>query len=136
MAKLILEPKKCLNCYNLFGQEKCNSITDFKVQKFCSRKCYTIYNQGPKHPNYKNGTKSRPDGYLRDGKTDQYIHRMVMEKYLGRKLESHEQVHHINHITSDNRIENLLLTNSQEHNALYHQRDRDSKGRFFKKSKS
>jgi len=44
-----------------------------------------------------------------------------MEKYLGRKLTKKERIHHINHIKTDNRIENLeLCRNNGEHMRKHH----------------
>jgi hypothetical protein len=54
-----------------------------------------------------------------------YRYRYRMEQKLGRLLSSNEFVHHINGDKTDDRLENLQLTNQQEHAILH------SKGRAF-----
>lgn len=61
----------------------------------------------PDHPNCNNS------GYIRE-------HRLVMEEYLGRYLLPTEEIHHINNIRDDNRIENLQLLTKSEHASITH----------------
>lgn len=80
------------------------------------------YPKGENHPHWKGGRYIDTNGYVRVlvAKDDEFAamalkegtaleHRLVMARSLGRHLERHETVHHINGDRTDNRIENLQL---------------------------
>lgn len=131
-ARVYLEDKICPNCGKTFGRDSCCSVSDFRVKKFCTRECWAAYRVGENHPNWKGGVKTRPDGYLRDSKTDKYIHRVVMEEFLGRKLKQEEQVHHKDGNPSNNSIDNLELFDSNSNHRKFEcsNQKRGEDGRF------
>lgn len=60
-------------------------------------------------------------------------HRIVMERFLCRKLESHEHIHHIDGDTLNNSPSNLEIVTASEHLKIHAQaRARGKRGRFTK----
>ena len=102
---------KCIDCKERLSGRNSKNYT----RKRC-RSCFVKWCLGENHPNWKNGHLLK-SGYKQICVNGCQIqeHRYVMEKYLGRKLKSHDIVHHLNGIRNDNRIENLVVTDSHNH---------------------
>lgn len=135
--------KICKNCKKDFIF-KPRSKREFEVRQFCSFSCNGFYyrkfsrermtgknNPGyGKHPwNYKGGTitlsGNRKIKYLDiSGKK---VHRMVMEKNLGRKLTKDEVIHHLDGNGLNNNLSNLVLLTKSEH-SIIHKMEKNFKG--------
>lgn len=114
---------ECLYCGNKFYSTRA---------KFCCRKCVCEYRKmHSEHlPYEENGYLSvYVDGYNKKNNAKQ--HRLVMETYLGRRLDKDEVVHHINGDTKDNRIENLVVMSRGDHSRLHREIEKENGKEFF-----
>ena len=135
---------RILNCLKCNKNIYKNPSQEAKGEgKYCSRECKGMGwdSKGSNNHKWKNGRKIHGHGYIlvtspnHPNKDKQgYVreHRLVMERYLGRYLESFEDVHHLDGNKKNNSIKNLELLESRSlHIKTYH-RDGGKRG-WFKK---
>lgn len=100
--------EKRFNCLCECGSEKIIFARELKIGRSKSCGC-SLKNGRHRVPGIDKSINEQ--GYVRttfNGKRG-VEHRYIMEQHLGRKLYPHENVHHINGIRHDNRLENLEL---------------------------
>lgn len=131
MNGILTGKRVCAECGSEFYRHRGEAVVDFNSRKYCCHSCFASANSGENNHFYSGGYKHRPDGYIIKSSTSQYVHREVMESFIGRKLESWEHVHHVNGNRSDNRIENLRILSNSDHRKLESKfQTRDKSGRF------
>lgn len=105
--------------------EICGKIITYRAKR-CSK--HTDKN-GKNNPKWRGGRVYTHEGYVQIFSPEHpnknnygYVleHRLVIEENIGRFLNKEEQVHHINGIKDDNKIENLILFKNASEHQLHH----------------
>ena len=99
------EDRVCLQCGKKF------KIQPFKSNKYCSKKCMGLSYR-------RRGMKKRNPALI--DSNGRYLHRLIMEKKLKRKLLPTERVHHIDMNNKNNNLDNLYLYNNESNHQKGH----------------
>jgi len=118
-----VEERKCETCENVFRPHDNKS-----KGLFCSKPCVRVNRR--RKPVIVNPLGYRrvycPDHPRSDGDGRILEHRLVMADLIGEMPKPYEHVHHINGITSDNSINNLMILGSGAHYKLHHNQKRNA----------
>ena len=113
---------QCDFCGKEFERNECH----IQEHNFCSRSCLNEWHKdnriGNSSPRWGGGVHIQ-DGYLflrQDDGSYKAEHRIIMEKELGRELNSDEIVHHIDENKKNNSIDNLVVLTRAEHAKIHH----------------
>lgn len=115
---------KCSYCHKSTVKRISRTIHKKSSFYFCSHQCHTKWRYGKfkkaNNPGWKGGI-TYAGGYRLILHNGEYVreHRLIMERFLKRKLKPNEYVHHINQNKLDNRIENLQILSPEEHTKLH-----------------
>lgn len=121
----------CDECGEKFERVECHVRGK---HNFCSKECYNKWMQskapdGEQSPRWKGGVSMQNDYiFLREDKRKYRAeHRIIVENYLGRKLESNEIVHHLDGNKLNNEISNLMIVTRAEHARIHAQMRRENR---------
>ena len=118
MNKILVQRKcKVEGCDNIYNTYK-GSAKGYCVMHY---RRFTR-NGHPLKKKYSGVHFSPSTGYYYVSENNQKIKRSrhIMQQYLNRQLETHELVHHINGVKTDDRIENLQIVSRSEHAKIHH----------------
>jgi len=129
--------KTCAVCGTAFTLSPSQMLFRNSERLYCSRDCYGLgtikRSLGREH----NGKPAVVDssGYVRVYEPNHpnafqsgwvLEHRLVVEQTIGRRLRGDEHVHHINHVRTDNRPENLTVLSHSAHSAITAKENREA----------